>query len=188
MFFFIFCCVLLLSLPNKPSPQLVGFDMTSHISQNSLYHSFVKIITKFVFCLFFKYIAFYKLHFLTTFFPAPSAIYNLTAIPTSSGEGFQLSWQPPSSRCQPITYRVEYQLINIDQCRVEEGSRRVTAGVTSSENTNYELTGLEPYSTYDLFVVALGQADDSPDFMISAMTDQHGEYFLGVTCGHSLYF
>ena len=83
---------------------------------------------------------------------------NVTISPTSSGDGFELSWQPPSGRCQANKYKIQHQLNLLDQCETNE-SEAVVVGETSSKS--FTVTGLLGNSMYSVLVIASNDAGDS---------------------------
>ena len=59
-------------------------------------------------------------------------------------------WEPEKSQCIRKKYLVEYQLTNLDQCNDQTGDTLLPAGTVATPNKYLE--GLEPYSTYKIYV------------------------------------
>ncbi|XP_072048531.1 uncharacterized protein [Amphiura filiformis] len=74
-----------------------------------------------------------------------ASIINIAASVVSS-TSLQISWE---TTVMAETYTVEYELSNIDHCKEVQGNRTVFS--TGSE-TSVTITGLYPYSTYNVFV------------------------------------
>ncbi|XP_072019232.1 phosphatidylinositol phosphatase PTPRQ-like [Amphiura filiformis] len=99
---------------------------------------------------------------------APLAVQNLTVTPKSSGDGFLVSWQQLSGGCQPSVYRVEHQLVNLDQCRPE--NQRVSGQVAT--RTQSDIEDLQAYSTYAINVLGINNAGEGIVVETMATTSQ----------------
>ena len=52
-------------------------------------------------------------------------------------------------------YEVDYRLTNLEQCEERNGTR---AGVIKTRENSYTITGLRSYSTYVVYVTAIGES------------------------------
>ena len=74
-------------------------------------------------------------------------------------------------------YIVEYQLINTDQCKNEEGRR--TQGYTGPLKT-FTIPNLLPYSMYRVFVTSVDSNCVSETTMATAVTEESGKMLRGL--------
>ena len=78
----------------------------------------------------------------------------------SKPDRLTVTWDPPHPPCA-VDYVVEYQLVDWDQCDPTEGLR---TPFMNTSDTSVTVTGLEPYSTYRIYVSArnhLGWTENS---------------------------
>ncbi len=96
-------------------------------------------------------------------------IQDLSVTPLSSSAIILRFTAPVPNTCAPTTtgYIVEYQLVNIGQC--QDIADPVTFYHNTTQDLTVTLTGLEPYSTYEVFVTA--QAQDKKSISVHASVD-----------------
>ncbi|XP_072041267.1 receptor-type tyrosine-protein phosphatase mu-like [Amphiura filiformis] len=90
---------------------------------------------------------------------APGEITGLTLASVSSSE-LRLTWQPTSENndCMETGYNVRYTLLNKDQCQEVEAVANNGSYSPSGTGFSSTLSGLLPYSTYVLSVIAYNEA------------------------------
>ena len=91
---------------------------------------------------------------------------------TISSTSLQISWENTASA---DSYTVEYQLTIRDQCEEVSGNRTV---FSTGPETSVTITGLEAYSTYDVFVSSAGSwppCTTNSD-STTGVTDEGGTY------------
>ncbi|XP_072048352.1 receptor-type tyrosine-protein phosphatase kappa-like [Amphiura filiformis] len=91
----------------------------------------------------------------------PGQVTSLTVNPISShADSLHVSWDAPHPPCA-VEYKIEYQLVNSDQCDDTGGSKITFQTITGTAIT---INGLQAYSTYRVFVSAInskGSSDNS---------------------------
>lgn len=98
---------------------------------------------------------------------------NLTA--TANGDTLSLKWDPvPISCAQHISYKVEYKLINEDQCLQNIKGPLELEFHTNS--TQFTLEDLYLYSTYTIYVTTIyNNINESEKAIVKGTTGQSGE-------------
>ena len=88
----------------------------------------------------------------------------------SQSDSLDVSWVVPIGPCLPDDYTVQYQLTNLEQCDKSGGNKTTFGTITG---TSVMITGLEAFSTYDVFVLANNDAGYS-EIGSSGSTDSKG--------------
>ena len=82
--------------------------------------------------------------------------YRVRYLDANAVEGYptvlSLQWNKPASTCPIDNYTISYKLLNKYQCGTLSTTFRNTLGTTM--DTVYNITGLLPYSSYDVYVTA----------------------------------
>ena len=103
--------------------------------------------------------------------PVTSLVSNKT-----TATSWTLSWKEQAeSRCQTDYYKVEYALINKDQCKeVDPPAWKDYGTVTDTEIT---IVGLDSYSTYEVLVYASNNFGAGKSASISDKTTESGSLY-----------
>ncbi|XP_033636799.1 tyrosine-protein kinase receptor Tie-1-like [Asterias rubens] len=92
---------------------------------------------------------------------APNPVEGLNLSP--SANEIQVSWQASTGSavnpCTASSYNVTYELLNFDQC--DPKGSPVTVNVGQVDTTTATISGLEPYSSYRVYVIATNTGGDS---------------------------
>ncbi|XP_033636797.1 receptor-type tyrosine-protein phosphatase kappa-like [Asterias rubens] len=92
---------------------------------------------------------------------APNSVEGLNLSP--SANEIQVSWQASTGTainpCTASSYNVTYELLKFDQC--DSKNNPVTVIASQVDTTTASISGLEPYSSYRVYVVATNTAGDS---------------------------
>ncbi len=91
----------------------------------------------------------------------PNPVESLTL--SSTMNEIQVSWPASTGNatnpCTAIAYYVTYELLNFDQCNLQDNPVTMNAGQV--ETTTATISGLEPYSSYKVYVRATNIAGNS---------------------------
>ena len=111
------------------------------------------------------------------YFIVPGAVVNLQ-IQSMSSTWIMVSWSiPVNVECQPVSYTVEHELTNIDQCFQVTNGQIIPVDTTS--DLSYSVTGLTSYSTYTVYVTPRTGAVNGIRSGVPGTTEQTGDcYFV----------
>ncbi|XP_072018129.1 receptor-type tyrosine-protein phosphatase F-like [Amphiura filiformis] len=109
----------------------------------------------------------------TPLVPVPNGVTNLSVMPDpSDSTKLLVTWTSPSHplpTCSiPVSFVVEFELTNSDQCEVIAAPVLMT--FTTTTDVTVRITGLEPFSTYTVYVTSTVGSVGGPTVYVSATT------------------
>ncbi|XP_072040595.1 receptor-type tyrosine-protein phosphatase delta-like [Amphiura filiformis] len=103
----------------------------------------------------------------------PDEISSVTAtIDSTDSNTIEINWDPIADYpCPGLNYMVEYELINKDQCKLENDQSRIRLADDINQSSA-RLTGLEFYSTYLVYIRAIHSAGNGQPLLSVAQTGE----------------